>query len=231
MHSLAAISELRSVVLCSDSYNRRRWTSKLPIWVVFVGVWLACGAVVSIAISALDHSNQKVYVQLEKRGVVIAATVTRTEPSHHNTVYYTFAVDGKTYNSADRAWPPNPEASRLVVGGSVYVVYDSRNPTISCACDPRAAANPNQGWRRSIVGLYGGSVIAAVITVGVYRRRQHGTAASGPWLQQHGRPVSRWTPPPNWPVPPTGWWPPAGWAPPPEWPQPPSDWQWWQSSP
>jgi hypothetical protein len=214
-----------------DSGNRRRRIPRFPIWMVFVGVWLACGAVASIAISALDHSNQKVYAQLERHGVVVAATVTRTDPSNHNTVYYTFTVDGQTYNSADRAWPPNPEASRLAVGGSVYVVYDSRNPTISCACDPHAAAIPNQWWRRSITGLYLGSVIAVVITISVYRRRRGGTASWELWLRQRRRPVSRWAAPPNWPVPPAGWRPPAGWAPPPEWPPPPSDWQWWQWSP
>jgi len=137
---------------------------------VFVGVWLVCGAVGALMITALDYGNQKVYSQLEKHGVVVDAVVTGTEPNNHNTVFYSFLANGRRYSSGDRSWPPNPDASQLTVGGRVYVVYDRRDPSVSCACDPHKTARPLRWWRGFIAGLLLGSVAALVITLGIRRR-------------------------------------------------------------
>ncbi len=141
-----------------------RRLSGVRLGVAFLLIWLGCGVIGALLISAMDHSNQALYSRLEHHGVAVNAVVTGTQPSNHNTVFYSFVADGRTYSSSDVSWPPNPEASQLAVGDKVYVVYDARDPNVSCACDPRAAAVPAQWWRRLIAGLFLGSIIAVVIT-------------------------------------------------------------------
>jgi hypothetical protein len=137
----------------------------------FAVIWLACGIVAALGISALDSSNQRAYSELEQHGLVVQATVTATDPGNRNTVYYSFIAHGQTYESGDRAWPPNPEASQLKVGERIHVVYDSRNPNVSCACDPHQAAAPSAWWRRLIAGLFLGSIVAIVLTIRITKGR------------------------------------------------------------
>jgi hypothetical protein len=148
---------------------------------ILIPVWIACGVAGAVLLSVLDSSNQTLYSRLEKHGVVVAAIVTSTEPSNHNTVYYSFTARGKRYASGDRASPPNPDASKLAPGDHVHVVYDVRDPNYSCACDPRGSAKPSAWWRRLLGGLFLGSIVSVVITLNIQRmlhKRRGSSAAS-----------------------------------------------------
>jgi hypothetical protein len=147
----------------------RELPGPVKVVVLFVVLWVACGLVGTAALTAADASNQRLYSTLIKRGVQVDATVTRTEPQNHSTVFYTFVADGVTHSSSSVSWPPNPAASELSIGDDLYVVYDSADPSTSCACDPQKAAVPNELWRRLISGLFLGSVIAVVITSALVR--------------------------------------------------------------
>ncbi len=151
---------------------RRPGLHGVRLVLIFIGVWIVCGAFGALLLIGLDYRNQATYSQLEQHGVAVMARVTGTEPANHNTVLYSFVANGKTYSSGDRSELPNPYAGQLSVGDRVHVVYDRLNPTVSCACDPHRAAAPSRWWRRLLAGLYIGSVIAVVITLGIRRRRE-----------------------------------------------------------
>jgi hypothetical protein len=146
-----------------------RWTERRR-GVVFVAVWLVCGVLAALLISVVERPNQALYSRLQRHGVVVAARVTRTEPTNHNTVYYSFVSGGRRYLSSDRSDPPNPIASRLAPGDHVHVVYDALDPSVSCACDPRREASSAQWWRQLIGGLFLAAIVAVVVTLGIERR-------------------------------------------------------------
>src|SRR3954447_18163765 len=144
------------------------------VGLLWVGVWIVCGLVATAGITALDYSNQKQFSALKERGVVAHATVTRTDPGNHNTVYYSFVANGTVYNSGGPSDPPNPVASQLSPGQPLHVVYDSSDPNVSCACDPYDEALSNVWWRRILAGMFLASVISVVITANIVRRRTRG---------------------------------------------------------
>jgi hypothetical protein len=166
----------------SDAAKR----SGYPAWLsgirasVFIPVWIVCGLIAAVLISVADHSNQVIYSRLVGHGVVVHATVTRTEPSNHGAVFYSFVADGRTFESGAASNRPNPDASKLKPGDRIPVVYDARDPNVSCACDPRELAASSVWWRRIIGGLFLGSIVALVLTVNIQRRldRRRGRAHS-----------------------------------------------------
>jgi hypothetical protein len=114
----------------SDAAKR----SSYPAWLsgirasVFIPVWIVCGLIAAVLISVADHSNQVIYSRLVRQGVVVHATVTRTEPSNHGAVFYSFVADGRTFESGAASNRPNPDASELKPGDRIHVVYDARDP-------------------------------------------------------------------------------------------------------
>ncbi|MDQ1674794.1 MAG: hypothetical protein QOC98_3356 [Frankiaceae bacterium] len=96
--------------------------------------------------------------------------MTGTRPRDHNTVVYSYEVGGRTYADGSFAHPPNPEARELSVGDRIHVVYDARDPSVSCACNPRDEAKASQWWRRLIAGLFLGSLVSLVIVLNLEPR-------------------------------------------------------------
>ena len=135
---------------------------------VFLPTWILCGAILALIISVAEKPNQGFYSQLEKHGVAVKGTVTRTEPSNHDMVFYAYTADAKTFESSSAAGPPNP--STLRPGERIHVVYDARDPSVSCACSPRAEGASYAWWRLVLIGLFLGSIVAVVLTVNIQRR-------------------------------------------------------------
>ena len=96
---------------------------------------------------------------------------TETDPGNHDMVYYSFVDRGETYSSSDNSSLPNPSASDLAIGDELYVVYDTMDPSSSCACDPHAAAVSSEWWRMFVAGMLLGSVPAAVVMARFDSRR------------------------------------------------------------
>lgn len=140
------------------------------ILAAWIGIWLGCGVIAAVAIGLLDHSNQADLHRLDRYGVVVQARVTGTRPRDHNTVVYSYEVGGRTYADGSFAHPPNPEARELSVGDRIHVVYDARDPSVSCACNPRDEAKASQWWRRLIAGLFLGSLVSLVIVLNLEPR-------------------------------------------------------------
>ncbi|WP_190867732.1 DUF3592 domain-containing protein [Actinomadura sp. RB99] len=183
---------------------------RLKVAIAFGSIWLIVGAFFYVVISTVDHSNHHLYAVLDKRGVHARATVTRTAPNDHNTVYYTFTVSGTIYSSSDLADPPNPDASHLHVGDQIQIVYDIRDPHLSCACDPHAE-KPYDQLFPVIVALFSATFFVGIYMVSWILRRNRqisGVSHESPYMQQlsvpiqpdaRPRPLKSRKPPPLWP--------------------------------
>lgn len=65
-----------------------------------------------------------------------------------------------------------PEAAQgpavgLAVGERIGVVYDARDPVLSCACDVSAMTTASDWWRTLVVALALAAILALVIGLGV----------------------------------------------------------------
>jgi hypothetical protein len=145
--------------------------------VVAVGtlIWIGAATVVGLLITALDYPNQRTYRALDERGVHATATVTRTEPNNHNTVYYSFVVAGRNYADSGAAHGPNPEAADLRIGDRIQIVYDRTDPRVSCACDPREQRYPARFVPTAIASLFVSSLVALILTAAWVHRRARTT--------------------------------------------------------
>lgn len=151
--------------------DRLREAEGGKFFLLIVVVWLTCGLVCTAGVWAMGYSNQRLYSTLKERGVVVRATITETDPGNHDMVYYSFVDRGETYSSSDNSSLPNPSASDLAIGDELYVVYDTMDPSSSCACDPHAAAVSSEWWRMFVAGMLLGSVPAAVVMARFDSRR------------------------------------------------------------
>lgn len=162
--------------------------SRVKATLVFVGSWIVGGLAFSLLFFALTFSDEADYAALDEHGIHTTATVTRTEPQKHNTVYYTFEVAGTSYSDADLAHNPNPDAADLRVGDTIQIVYDARVPSRSCACDPHDSKMPVV--TRVSVGLFGFWIPAIGITIWWWRRQRQET----PQHPSNRRRTNRWQP-------------------------------------
>jgi hypothetical protein len=146
---------------------REAWAKRNP------RVLATCAICILVGIGAFgrfDASNQRLYARLNEHGVVVNAVVTDTYLQNHNTACYSFIAGGVSYGSCDFLDPPNPPASELAVGDSLYVVYDATDPNYSCACDPYQLATA--WWRCLLLGVGVGCAAALLITLGLQRLRR-----------------------------------------------------------
>lgn len=152
--------------------------ARLPFATLFAIVWLLLSVAGTGLLVAVDSGDQSKYARLVHHGVVVVAQVTRTAPSNHDTVYYTFVVDGRTYASSDATNAPNPDASHLSVGDPLHVVYDRGDPRVSCACDP--AKLRMAWWQYGIGALWVTSIVSVATTFGIRRLGRRWHASAGP---------------------------------------------------
>ncbi len=142
----------------------------LKFMFLLLAIWAVLTAAVFALIAALDGSNQQRYEALIHHGSTTKAIVIGTDPSNHDTVSYSFSVAGQRYSSSDRSDPPNPPAGLLRVGQAITVVFDVRDPNVSCACNPRDGAAGGRWWTRLFAGAFVSSVVAVLLTLRLHRR-------------------------------------------------------------
>lgn len=97
----------------------------------------------------LESHDRKLGDELSRHGAVTTATVTKSDPSNHNTVCFTYAVKGVTYSGCDRA-DFDKEASQLPPGSQTHVTYDATKPSVYCVCT--AASLESNAYTGPIVG-------------------------------------------------------------------------------
>ena|SRR5438270_218647 len=89
---------------------------------------------------ASSNTDRRVKTDFLNHATLSTATVTRAEPDQHNTVEYTYMVDGITHHGADAANGLDGPASGLRVGQQIRIYYDNRDPDKSCDCIPDEVA-------------------------------------------------------------------------------------------
>lgn len=115
----------------AKTYLETRWVLVTGLVAISAAALAAVGAVLITQVG-LDSMPD-----LSTRGVVTSGRVVRALPDEHNQVIYTYVVQGSSYQAQNFAEAPNPPASRLRPGDSLYVTYDPHKPQVSCACDPK----------------------------------------------------------------------------------------------
>jgi hypothetical protein len=80
-------------------------------------------------------------------------------------------VAGRTYDEGCFGDGPEGDASKLVVGQSIHVVYDAANPARSCYCDVSTLSRGTSVASDVATAAFLTSVISVVITLMIRRRR------------------------------------------------------------
>jgi hypothetical protein len=117
----------------------------------------------------IESTQRDLGALLSKNGVVTTATVTRSEPQDHNTICFTYSVDGVPYSGCDSA-SFGKVASELPPGSSTFVTYDRTNPLVYCAC-PAELLVRNAREAPVVGALVMGTFLWASMTVGVLKRK------------------------------------------------------------
>jgi hypothetical protein len=147
---------------------------------MFAVIWTLLALVAAVGIHALDSSQQNDFSRIAADPAVTEGRVTLSDPAHHDSFLYRSRVDlsGYTGGSYPQA-SVQPEAASLHVGQTLSVVYDRRDPALSCACDPRVSADHDHWWQVLLGGFFLTSIWAAGGTLAAARRmgqRQTGRA-------------------------------------------------------
>ncbi|KAA2254488.1 hypothetical protein F0L68_30370 [Solihabitans fulvus] len=146
---------------------RQRGDFARDLVVAFVAAWVLVTAAL-VDLHMTSHPSAVAEQALYEHGIHSEAVVTETEPENRNTVHYEFHAAGQTYARVGSADPPNPLARELSVGNRIRIVYDSRDPNQSCACEPRKYST-----ELDVVGIVIRSTIVAIVvgpTVALVRR-------------------------------------------------------------
>jgi len=146
--------------------------------VLGIAVWLLFGSVAAAVIWRLDSADRGLGSRLRGHGVTTLGTVTGTDPANHNTVFYSYVADGRTYRSGYFGDGPEGDAHHLTVGQRIHVVYDAEDPSSSCYCDVAMLAKSSDWWRALLAGLFLASIASVVVTLGL-SRRWRGRGSSG----------------------------------------------------
>jgi hypothetical protein len=98
--------------------------------VKFLGLWLAGAAVFAVSFGLGAGRSAWNFYRLSHDGVLTQGTVIGLEPENHNTVRYTYKVNGQTYARADQGF------SGFAVDQTVPVYYLPQQPDVSSVGDP-----------------------------------------------------------------------------------------------
>ncbi len=117
-----------------------------------------------------DHQQD---VRLNTFGVAVFGTVTASFPKEHGTIEYVFQASGRTLSAASSVSGPNARPEQLRPGDKVRVVYDRRDPSVSCACSPSEDL-ANQQANNWALALFGGFAAAVVVFMTLTRTGRPG---------------------------------------------------------
>jgi hypothetical protein len=158
------------------------WYGQPPRRVValFAVIWTLLALVDTLVIHALDRPQQSDLVRIAAHPITTRGLVTLSESSNHDSFLYRYRVGQHSYTGG--SYPQarvQPEAASLHVGQALSVVYDGRDPALSCACDPGVSADQNHWWQVLIAGLFLTSIVAVVATLAAARQMTRRQTARG----------------------------------------------------
>jgi len=144
----------------------RRSLVYVGMYVVLASAWFAVGWLI-------ESTQRDLGAVLSKNGVVTTASVTRSEPQNHNTICFTYSVNGVAYTGCDSAHF-GKTADQLPPGSSTLITYDATNPAVYCAC-PAESLVRNAREAPIVGALWMGTGMWVMIVVG-------GRKSLVPWL-------------------------------------------------
>lgn len=97
-------------------------------------IWCSLAYGIHYLISSL---NMPLFDSLSKRGTETKGKVLEKFPNNHETVKFSFFVNGKEYINIGHAGYGNPPFESLAVGQNVIVFYDPMAPTNSALGNPK----------------------------------------------------------------------------------------------
>lgn len=125
-------------------------------------LWVLIVAFLGIPAYFAAHHNLAFYSALSRHGSPGTATVTSTDPDNHNTVCYRYVLESRQYHACDVA--EDYEASQLSVGQSIGIVYDTRDPAVSCTCHNAKQQLASETVFATIMGV----IILGFATLGAF---------------------------------------------------------------
>jgi hypothetical protein len=175
-HAIANGSEWPNGV--SAAPNRRK--SVVRKWAVlgcvsiprFAVIWTLLSVLATFLIYALLYPQHGDFAGIAAHPATAQGVVSYSDPGDHESFGYryrvgTTAYSGSSYGSAMY----QPEASSLHAGQAIRVVYDTTDPSLSCACDAHASADQFNFWQDLIAVCSGTFIIAVLLTIRLTRRR------------------------------------------------------------
>jgi hypothetical protein len=138
----------------------------------WLGLWLLLATVAAVLMHLVDQGDGALGRRLVAHGATTEAVVTGLQPKNHNSVEYTFFVGGRRFYGGGFADGPDGDASHHSVGGPIQIVYDTTDPSVSCACDPVGLAR-SDSWPSSLgLAAFITSIPPPLITIQIERRRR-----------------------------------------------------------
>ena len=135
-----------------------------------LATWIVLGSIAALLVWVVNGGDRSLGSRLRAHGVTTLGAVTGTDAANHNTVFYRYVVNGRTYQSGYFGDGPEGGANQLAVGERVHIVYDSEAPAESCYCNVSLLSKSSDWWRALIAGLFVTSVISVIIALTIYRR-------------------------------------------------------------
>jgi hypothetical protein len=122
-----------------DSFQepRRQDTNRTQAPLLILGFLLIFSVFSGVTMWTGNASESSLGRDLQSHGAQTAGTVTATQPSNHEFFSYRYMVDGAEYSGNSDPFPSAQKlmADQLHFGQRIPIIYDSKEPTLSCSCD------------------------------------------------------------------------------------------------
>lgn len=155
--------------------------------VSYAVVWTAFFSLIWL----LESHDRDLGDELARHGRVAVATVTSSDPGNHNSICFTYEVNGGTYSGCGSA-DFDKEASQLPPGSQTHVTYDAENPNVYCVCT--AASLQGNAYTGTIVGAFWLGTFAWLGVVMVRHTLIRPPSRRVPPLRTAGLPVGSFSP-------------------------------------
>ena len=99
----------------------------------FLLLWLVGAVLIAVGIGSI---NIPLLYPLVRRGVPTCGTITRREPANHNSVHYSYEVNGKTYTGVQQGGVGDQSTAYSTDCVGYVVYYLPQNPQRSCIGQP-----------------------------------------------------------------------------------------------
>jgi hypothetical protein len=133
--------------------------SIVKLFFLWVGLTIVIFVFETIAFSSTE------YEKFLTRGAKVEGIVEKKEPQNHESITYSYVVDGKQYTGTGAAGFGTPPFDVLRVGTKIIVYYDANEPQKSIPGEPELYIQRNSGHPYFLT-LFG----PLLVIFGIYRK-------------------------------------------------------------